>query len=203
MGPLDLSKLTFLERRTYTLNCNWKVYVDNYLDGGYHVPHLHKSLNSVLEYVDYTVETQDRFCVQSSPIHDTGADAATAAVRQGRAYYFWQYPNFMINCYEGVMDTNLVLPLDVDRCQVIFDFYFQDVSESRQSRNCHSIEVSERIQNEDVVVWYTLGVTHVARPEEFPVMPTAHASVRLVPEGFFVKNPALDVPDSTVPTAQP
>jgi choline monooxygenase len=152
VGPLDLSKLTFLERRTYTLNCNWKVYVDNYLDGGYHVPHLHKSLNSVLEYADYTVETQDRYCLQSSPIHNAGADAGTAAVRQGRAYYFWQYPNFMINCYEGVMDTNLVLPLDVDRCQVIFDFYFQDVSESRQSRNCHSIEVSERIQNEDVAI---------------------------------------------------
>jgi primary-amine oxidase len=62
---------------------------------------------------------------------------------------------------------------------------------------------NERIQNEDVVVWYTLGVTHVARPEEFPVMPAAHASVRLVPKGFFVKNPALDVPDSTVSAAQP
>ena len=62
---------------------------------------------------------------------------------------------------------------------------------------------NERIQNEDVVVWYTLGVTHIARPEEFPVMPAAHASVRLVPKGFFVKNPALDLPDSAVPTAQP
>jgi len=43
---------------------------------------------------------------------------------------------------------------------------------------------NERIQNEDVVVWYTLGVTHVARPEEFPVMPAAHASVRLCLKDF-------------------
>ena len=150
--PLDLGGLHFAERRSYTLNCNWKVYVDNYLDGGYHVPHLHKALNSVLEYVDYTIETQDRYCLQSSPIHQAGADAATAAVRQGRAYYFWLYPNFMINCYEGVLDTNVVVPLDVDRCQVIFDFYFEDMTDEAGSRRRASIEVSERIQNEDVAI---------------------------------------------------
>jgi primary-amine oxidase len=54
----------------------------------------------------------------------------------------------------------------------------------------------EDLPNQDVVVWYTLGVTHVARPEDFPVMPAAHASVRLLPKAFWVRNPALDVPDT-------
>ncbi len=151
VAPLGLSKLSFFERREYELACNWKVYIDNYLDGGYHVPHLHKSLSSVLEYVDYTIETEDRYCLQSSPIRLDG-DAATAAVRQGRACYFWQYPNFTINWYEGVMDTNLVLPLGIGRCRVIFDFYFSDTSASSLARNRQSIEVSERIQQEDVAI---------------------------------------------------
>jgi len=43
---LNLANLHWVERRSYTLNCNWKVFVDNYLDGGYHVPHLHKGLDS-------------------------------------------------------------------------------------------------------------------------------------------------------------
>jgi len=44
VAPLKLTeKLKFFDRRVYTLNCNWKVYVDNYLDGGYHVPHAHKA----------------------------------------------------------------------------------------------------------------------------------------------------------------
>jgi primary-amine oxidase len=55
---------------------------------------------------------------------------------------------------------------------------------------------NERIMNEDVVVWYTMGLTHVARPEDFPVMPTAHLSFRLAPKAFFPKNPALAVPDA-------
>jgi primary-amine oxidase len=48
--------------------------------------------------------------------------------------------------------------------------------------------------NDDVVVWYTLGLTHVPRPEEWPVMPVARAGFRLVPDGFFVRNPVLDLP---------
>lgn len=58
---------------------------------------------------------------------------------------------------------------------------------------------NESLVNQDVVAWYTLGVTHVARPEDFPVMPAAHASVRLLPKGFFPRNPALEVPDAPLP----
>ena len=72
-----------MERRWYTLDCNWKVFVDNYLDGGYHVPHLHKGLDSVLEYTDYMITNGERFCLQSSPMVSEGADAHTSAVRQG------------------------------------------------------------------------------------------------------------------------
>lgn len=49
----------------------------------------------------------------------------------------------------------------------------------------------------DVVVWHTFGVTHVPRPEDFPVMPVEYAGFLLVPVGFFERNPALDVPPTT------
>ncbi|MEW6125526.1 MAG: primary-amine oxidase [Acidobacteriota bacterium] len=50
------------------------------------------------------------------------------------------------------------------------------------------------LENRDLVVWYTLGVTHIPRPEEWPVMTVHKATFKLMPSGFFVKNPALDVP---------
>ena len=151
--PLRISRLRFFERRSYELSCNWKVFVDNYLDGGYHVPHLHKGLSSVLRYADYTIENGERFCLQSSPLKAEAAEAETAAVRGGdRACYFWLYPNFMINVYAGVMDTNLVLPLAVDRTRVVFDFFFADVSEDAAAANRRSVEVAERIQEEDVAI---------------------------------------------------
>jgi choline monooxygenase len=151
--PLRLSTMRWVERRRCLLECNWKVFVDNYLDGGYHVPHLHKGLDSVLDYASYTIENGARFCLQSSPLVAEGAEAETSAVRVGdRARYFWIYPNFMINCYGGVMDTNLVIPLGVDRTEVLFDFYFSDVSDDARPHNRASIEVADRIQEEDLAI---------------------------------------------------
>lgn len=151
--PLGLEKLRWMERRHYEFDCNWKVFVDNYLDGGYHVPYLHKGLDSVLDYSNYTIENGRRFCLQSSPIVSDGAEPETGAVRKGdRALYYWIYPNLMINLYDGVMDTNLVIPWSVDKTEVIFDFYFPDVSESARERNRASIEVGQRIQDEDVSI---------------------------------------------------
>jgi choline monooxygenase len=151
--PLGLEKLHWMERRHYEFDCNWKVFVDNYLDGCYHVPYLHKGLDSVLDYSNYTIENGRRFCLQSSPMVSDGAEPETGAVRKGdRALYYWIYPNFMINLYDGVMDTNLVIPWSVDKTEVIFDFYFPDVSESARERNRASIEVGQRIQDEDVSI---------------------------------------------------
>jgi len=151
VAPLGLSKLHYFDRRVYDIQCNWKVFVDNYLDGGYHVPHLHKSLNSVLDYKQYTIENEDRYCLQSSPMVSGTEDAAIATTRKGdRAWYFWQYPNLMINHYQGYMDTNLVLPLDVDHCRVIFDFYFAEVDEVHSEYNQQSVAVGARVQEEDL-----------------------------------------------------
>jgi choline monooxygenase len=151
--PLGLDKLHWMERRYYTVNCNWKVFIDNYLDGGYHVPHIHSGLNSVLDYTHYTIETGEHWCVQSSPITSDKGEEQTAAVRTGEsAFYYWIYPNLMINWYEGLMDTNLVCPRGVDRTEVIIDFYFADISNSARERNLASIAVSERIQAEDKAI---------------------------------------------------
>jgi len=150
---LGIEQLKWFERRSYMLNCNWKVFVDNYLDGGYHVPHIHGGLNSALDYSNYTIETGERFCLQSSPIAASKAQSKTAEVRQGeRAFYYWIYPNLMINIYAGVMDTNLVVPRGVDKTEVIFDYYFADASEQARERNLTSIAVSEQIQAEDVAI---------------------------------------------------
>ncbi|MGA9508800.1 MAG: aromatic ring-hydroxylating dioxygenase subunit alpha [Candidatus Sulfotelmatobacter sp.] len=151
IAPLDISKLLYFDSRTFNIHCNWKVFVDNYLDGGYHVPHLHKGLNSVLDYKQYTIENEDRYCLQSSPMVSSAEDAATGATRKGdRAWYFWQHPNLMINCYAGYMDTNLVIPVDVDHCRVIFDFYFADISDASREYNEQSVNVGNRVQEEDL-----------------------------------------------------
>ena len=50
------------------------------------------------------------------------------------------------------------------------------------------------LENTDVVVWHSFGLTHVPRPEDWPVMPVEYCGFSLLPVGFFERNPALDVP---------
>lgn len=151
---LGVEALRFVERREYTLRCNWKVFVDNYLDGGYHVNTVHPGLAGVLDYAQYHTELAPHASVQISPIKAATPQAAAdvGQVRGGdAAYYWWVFPNFMLNLYQGVMDTNLVLPLGVDSCRVIFDFYFAggDQEQGREFQD-RSIAVAHRIQQEDV-----------------------------------------------------
>ena len=129
VAPLQLSKkMKFFDRRVYTLQCNWKVYVDNYLDGGYHVPHAHKGLSSVIEYTKYTIENLERACLQSSPLSSGKKSAGgVAATRQGRACSLWVYPHFMIN-------------------------YFSDLSKKAAAHHRASIKVSEKVQDEDMAI---------------------------------------------------
>lgn len=78
----------------------------------------------------------------------SGDDEDAAIARRGAvARYLWIYPGFMLNRYEGYLDTNLVVPVSVDRTRVIFDFYFSgDATDEERQR---SIGVAERIQEED------------------------------------------------------
>jgi choline monooxygenase len=146
---LALDKLHFVERRQYDLACNWKVYIDNYLDGGYHVNTVHPGLAGVIDYSRYRTETSGMTSVQISPL--APKNDQVGQVRTGEcAYYWWIFPNFMMNIYEGVMDTNLVLPLGPAACRVIFDFYFSDVDgPGRRDFIRQSIDIADQIQQED------------------------------------------------------
>jgi choline monooxygenase len=128
--------------------------VDNFLDGGYHVNSVHPALAGVLEYTHYRTEIAGHTSVQSSPLRRPDPkheDSSAANLRTGdMAYYWWVFPNFMLNIYQGTMDSNLVLPLGPDRCRVLFDFYFAQVDDpGADERIAQSIALAHQIQLED------------------------------------------------------
>lgn len=145
----SFTNMQWYARKTYDLACNWKVYVDNYLDGGYHVNTVHPGLADVLDYREYRTVCDGGTVLQSSPMK--AAEGEAGRTRTGDiAAYWWVYPNFMLNIYAGVMDSNLVLPLGVDRCRVIFDFFFATGTDEDFKRE--SVRVAEQVQAEDIGV---------------------------------------------------
>lgn len=154
LHAVDFGELGFVERRTYTLQCNWKVYVDNYLDGGYHVAHLHRGLAGQLDLSSYRTEVFERFSVQSGAgAGSSGGDGVDFAERIGsEVLYAWIYPNLMINRYGPMMDTNWVLPHGHDQTEVIFDYYFIEALGSDREFVDRSLAASDVVQKEDVEI---------------------------------------------------
>lgn len=149
-SPLEeagFNQLKFYRRYSYDLNCNWKVFVDNSLDGGYHVAYAHEGLAQGLEMDRFETHIYDRTSIQIC--ETTGGDKRLG----DQVMYAYLFPNCFINRYGRMMDVNIVYPLAVDRCRVVFDFYFDyDDPDSWESRKAmrNSIASSHTIQEEDI-----------------------------------------------------
>ena len=148
LGPdRALGGFEFHHRASWDVACNWKVYVDNYLEG-YHVPHIHPGLNSVLDYRSYVTETAEWYSFQFSPL-----DSGDELYGSGEALYYFLYPNAMLNILPGRLQTNRVLPLGVDRCRVEFDFYYAPAATPEAlARRAKDIAFSDEVQDEDVAI---------------------------------------------------
>jgi choline monooxygenase len=148
IAPLRLDALRYYGRETYEVACNWKVYVDNYLEG-YHVPLVHPELTKRLDYRSYTTETAPWYSLQHSGFRADGNGLYAGADQA--AYYYFVFPNMMINILPGRMQTNVVEPLAPDRCRVRFDYFYEDVdSEEARRAIAEDVAFSDRVQREDV-----------------------------------------------------
>ena len=149
LDTMGYGHLSHVATEHYTLECNWKVFADNYLDGGYHVQTIHPWLDAELAMDTYRSEAFDRFSIQSS-----GGQSAAGVDRMGDgALYAFVYPNLFINRYGSIMDLNLLFPLGPEKCLVVFDYFFEDTKGSEaEAFIAESRRRSASIQQEDIDV---------------------------------------------------
>jgi len=146
-------RLRFVRRVDYTVGCNWKVFVDNYLDGGYHVPVLHRDLTTNLDVGSYTTQVEEFHSLQK-----VGGSGDDDRIGKG-AVYAYLYPNFMINRYGQWMDTNLVLPTGPSSCRVIYDYFMEQEKIDELSAASEfdgylekSLSESDQVHQEDAMI---------------------------------------------------
>jgi choline monooxygenase len=149
--------LQWAERRDYVINCNWKVYVDNYLEG-YHIPIAHPGLMREIDYGQYRTETFRYYSQQFAPIRAMKAEEAGKRFYEPgeglrEALYFWIFPNLMLNIYPDNISTNLVVPLSTDKTLTIFEWFFHKAgSDEVQERIRKAVAFSDEVQQEDIVL---------------------------------------------------
>jgi len=147
IAPELLTTKQFHSRVAYDVACNWKVYVDNYLEG-YHVPLVHPGLFGMLDFRNYVTETFTWYSLQHSPLNEDQSPFGA-----GHAFYYCIFPNLMLNILPGRLQLNLVLPVAHDRCRVLFDYYYDDVQSDRaRAIISEDIESAHRTQLEDISI---------------------------------------------------
>ncbi|MGA9772602.1 MAG: SRPBCC family protein [Blastocatellia bacterium] len=150
----DFTSMKLAARKDWELDCNWKVYVDNYLEG-YHIPIVHPQLYRELDYGNYKTETGRYYSIQHSPIRRTkeARIRIDEMAESNRAQFFWIFPNLMLNVYPDNYSTNLIVPLGPERTLTIFEWYFRDAERNEVQENMRrSIEFSDEIQIEDIQI---------------------------------------------------
>jgi len=147
MPPHDYSGFRLAKRKVWELDCNWKVYVDNYLEG-YHIPIVHPGLFRELDYANYRTETKRTYSIQFAPTRNSAQRIRTAD-GDDQVRYFWIYPNLMLNVYPDNFSTNLILPLGAGRTVTLFDWYFKDPEASKVEID-ETVKFSDEIQIEDI-----------------------------------------------------
>ncbi len=168
-------QLVFHSAQSWELACNWKVYVDNYLDGGYHVPHMHPSLAAQIDMASYRTECFAQSSIQSAGPR-SGTDAALgydpAERIGGGAVYGWLFPNVMLNRYGPCLDSNHVVPLGPERCRVDYAFFFAPEVDGAEDFVAASIAQAAVTQREDIEICESvqvgLGSRHYERGRYAP-----------------------------------
>lgn len=151
ISPITLDDFQFHSKVSYSIKCNWKVYVDNYLEG-YHIPIVHPELAKMLDYKNYVTEAEDYYSLQYSPFSNSGKDNLYKA-ENGKAFYYFVYPNFMLNILPGRLQTNVVIPIDENHCIVEFYYYYENLDEKGIEKIIEDdITYSETIQEEDIEI---------------------------------------------------
>jgi choline monooxygenase len=162
VAPFQCEQMQYVTSKSWEIACNWKVYVDNFLEG-YHVPVVHPGLHKELDMDHYRVEPRRYFSVQHAPlrpVHGGNPDRIynPSATDTPEAVYVWMFPNIMLNVYLGQMQTNVVIPMGHDRCRVVFDWYATNPPTDAATDPAWTklLAFSAEVQDEDIEICETV-----------------------------------------------
>ncbi len=159
VGFLNVEQFEFAPEysKTYNVRSHWALYIDNYLEG-FHIPFVHPTLNAMLDYGSYDTLCKDHMVLQVG-YSDDGTEVFDFPRthpdygKQISAYYFWFYPNFMLNFYPWGVQLNIVKPHSPSFTKVEFLYYIKD----REIWNrMGGDQIGEKTQQEDE--WVVEGV---------------------------------------------
>ena len=158
--PIKVFKYREDLSKDYYVKANWALYCDNYLEG-FHIPFIHADLNAVLDFNSYDVETFKYSNLQLGIAKDDDIcfDLPKESKDYGMkiaAYYFWLFPNLMLNFYPWGLSVNIITPISVNETKVQFKSYVWDETKLDSGAGADLDKVE--LEDEEIVQQVQKGV---------------------------------------------
>lgn len=116
VGARDLTSLVHTDRRSHDIACNWKIYVENYLEG-YHIPLVHQGLSEEVDASKYEVTVEGEMCFHAAPLKAPAADAIYDGL------WAFAQPHLGINVYGHGLMMERMLPIGLSATRLVYDYY--------------------------------------------------------------------------------
>lgn len=153
--PLDTLRFDEKRSKVFTVNAHWALYCDNFLEG-FHIPFVHPDLNNAIDFGSYDYELFP-YCNLQIGIAKEGEpcfEIPEGSIDHGRkiyAYYFWLFPNLMLNFYPWGLSLNLVQPLGLNKTKIHFRTYrFENTPFNYEANNLEKTELEDEAVVESV-----------------------------------------------------
>ena len=128
-----------VEERRFTMRSNWKTYTDNFVEG-YHIPGIHPGFLKVIDFAQFETVALRGLVRMTSPQKD-------GSIYGGK--WLWMWPNWTLSVFPGGMNTSRINPTSVSSTDLMYDFYFADLSFGMESSRRNTVEVNCDIVRED------------------------------------------------------
>ena len=136
LEPHTLPDLPLIEQRTHRIGCNWKTYVENYLEA-YHLPMVHPEFDEDIVVADYRIDIEGEVVFHAAPARDGSVNAG---------FWAWLWPNLALNTYRHGFMVERMTAVAHDQTRLDY-FYFFDPA--RTEELAAMFAVSDRVTGQD------------------------------------------------------
>ena len=145
-------------RNEYIIDCHWGLYCDNYLEG-FHIPYVHKGLNSDMDWKKYETYILDKMVLQKAVSRDLNDTIPYANEENIYAYYFFIFPNIMLNYYKWGLSINIIEPISKEQTRVKYMIY--NLKDEKVPSDSSSSVDSVEIEDQEVVKSVQKGIKSI------------------------------------------
>lgn len=139
LADVPIESYTWVHEERLLFDANWKIYTDNFVEG-YHIPGIHPAFHHAIDFEAFETVALDGMVRMSAPPKD-------GLFYKGK--WLWMWPNWTLSLFDGGMNTSRINPVSHEQTELIYNFYFSDLTDAGRPAREKTIADNLAVVRED------------------------------------------------------